>query len=180
MHHPTDRITHTAFVTPDVEHWLEREIAQWVHSMKDRSDDPSRTLLPQSYISLLSTYNTHILWIAAVFHCLKLDFLYSNTQPWNGKKCRLIHTVLMILCHQQQLFGYAHTKWFCVGKQKLLSLSQILCEYIRRKWRNTGLQVYIFYILKILTPAFNLSQALYDWSTIGLHIKFKDVFPGYV
>ena len=26
MHHPTDRITHTtAFVTPVVEHWLERE-----------------------------------------------------------------------------------------------------------------------------------------------------------
>ena len=36
------RIKHTtAFVTPVVEHWLEREIAQWVHPMKDRSDDPS-------------------------------------------------------------------------------------------------------------------------------------------
>ena len=56
IHHPTGRITHTtAFVTPVVGHWLEREIAQWVHSMKDRSDDPShheRTLLPRSYISL--------------------------------------------------------------------------------------------------------------------------------
>ena len=32
MHHPTDRIEHaTAFVTPVVEHWLEREIAQWVY-----------------------------------------------------------------------------------------------------------------------------------------------------
>ena len=31
----------TAFVTPVVEHWLEREIAQWVHPMKDRSDNPS-------------------------------------------------------------------------------------------------------------------------------------------
>ena len=31
MHHPTDRIVHTtAFVTPVVEHWLEREIGQWV------------------------------------------------------------------------------------------------------------------------------------------------------
>ena len=53
MHHPTDRITHTtAFVTPDVEHWLEREIAQWVHPIKDRSDDPShheRMLIPLSY-----------------------------------------------------------------------------------------------------------------------------------
>ena len=41
---------------PVVEHWLEREIAQWVHPMKDRPDDPShneRTILPRSYISLL-------------------------------------------------------------------------------------------------------------------------------
>ena len=56
MHHPTYTIAHTtAFVTPVVEHWLEREIAQWVHPMKDRSDDPSyheRKLLPRSYISL--------------------------------------------------------------------------------------------------------------------------------
>ena len=41
MHHPTDRIAHTtAFVITVVEHWLEWEIAQWVHPMKDRSDDP--------------------------------------------------------------------------------------------------------------------------------------------
>ena len=56
MHHPTDSIAHTtAVVTPVVEHWLEREIAQWVHLTKDRSDDPShheQTLLPQSYISI--------------------------------------------------------------------------------------------------------------------------------
>ena len=56
MHHPTDKIIHTtAFVTPVVEHWLKREIAQWVHPMKDRSDDPShheRTLLPRSYVPL--------------------------------------------------------------------------------------------------------------------------------
>ena len=58
MHHPTERIAHTtAFVTPVVEHWLEREIAQWVLPINDRSDDPShheRTLLPRSYILLLS------------------------------------------------------------------------------------------------------------------------------
>ena len=42
MHYPTDRIIHTtAFVTPVMKHWLEQEIAQWVHPMKDRSDDPS-------------------------------------------------------------------------------------------------------------------------------------------
>ena len=58
MHHPTDRIAHTmAFVTPVMEHWLEREIAQLVHPMKDRSDDPlhhERMLLPLSYILLQS------------------------------------------------------------------------------------------------------------------------------
>ena len=49
------RITHTtAFVTPVVEHWLEREIAQWGHPMKDRSDDPSHheRTLPLSYVPL--------------------------------------------------------------------------------------------------------------------------------
>ena len=53
MHHPTDRITHTmAFVTPVVEHWLERPIVRPI----ERSNDPShheRTILPRSYISLL-------------------------------------------------------------------------------------------------------------------------------
>ena len=52
MHNPIDRIAHTTtFVTPVVGHWLEPEIAQWVHPMKDRSDDLShneRTLLPRS------------------------------------------------------------------------------------------------------------------------------------
>ena len=32
MHHPTDRIAHTtSFVTPVLEHWLEREMTQRVH-----------------------------------------------------------------------------------------------------------------------------------------------------
>ena len=54
---PQQNITYHSFVTPVVEHWLERETAQWVHPMKDRSDDTShheRTLLPRSYISLPS------------------------------------------------------------------------------------------------------------------------------
>ena len=51
-----------AFVTPVMEHWLEQEIAQWVHPMKDRSDDPShheQTLLSRSYISLLPRAGRH-------------------------------------------------------------------------------------------------------------------------
>ena len=72
MHHPTDRMTHTtAFDTPVVEHWLEREIAQWVHPMKDRSNDPShheRTLLPRSYISLLCLRCTQHILFTVLWH----------------------------------------------------------------------------------------------------------------
>ena len=63
MHHPIDRIAHTtAFDTSVMEHWLEREIAQWVHPMKDRSDDPShhdRTLLPRAVRTIHSAYGAH-------------------------------------------------------------------------------------------------------------------------
>ena len=59
-----DRIAHTtAFVTPVVKHWLEREIAQWLHPMKDRSDDPShheRTLLPRMGPRCYDTYLQHL------------------------------------------------------------------------------------------------------------------------
>ena len=67
MHNPT------AFVTPVVEHGLEREIAQWVHPMKDRSDDPShheRTLLPRSYISLP---NRHQMYYTDRKQCLLVN-----------------------------------------------------------------------------------------------------------
>ena len=59
------RITHTtALVTPVVEHWLEREIAQWVHPMKDRSDDPlhhERMFLPWNFRVRNSVWITSML-----------------------------------------------------------------------------------------------------------------------
>ena len=109
MHHPSDRITHTtAFVTPVMEHWLERVIAQWVHPMKDRSNDPShheRRLLPRSYISLLplisqcallaslkqsSTFNHRLLvtyFIATGKHRVPLndDSRFLNTDGRTGE-----------------------------------------------------------------------------------------------
>ena len=73
MHHPTDRTAHTTtFVTPVVEHWLEQEIAQWVHPMKDRSDDPlhhEQTLLPWS-LHALKFYTK----AAIVVHSWQWDF----------------------------------------------------------------------------------------------------------
>ena len=56
MHHPTDRIAYTtAFVTPVVEHWLEREIAQWVYPMKDTH----LTMSERSYHGATSGYHKH-------------------------------------------------------------------------------------------------------------------------
>ena len=95
MHHPTDKIAHTtAFVTPVVEHWLEREIAQWVHPMKDRSDNPShheRTLLPRSYISLLirrvTSYSSKVA-VLITFHI---------TVTW--KRCQNITMFYTLFCY---------------------------------------------------------------------------------
>ena len=39
MHHPTDRIAHTtAFVTPVVVHWLEREHETWLDTHQKAKD----------------------------------------------------------------------------------------------------------------------------------------------
>ena len=75
MHHPTDRMTHTtAFVTPIVEHWLEQEIAQWVHSMKDRSLNtlvtlPSLilTIIKKLFNDTLNTLLINVLSVSEIF-----------------------------------------------------------------------------------------------------------------
>ena len=86
MHHPTSRIAHTtAFVTPVVEHWLEREIAQWVHPMKDRSDDPShheRTLLPRSYISLVLTESRGEMGVGGLV-CICSKYYIKQATTWS-------------------------------------------------------------------------------------------------
>ena len=58
MHHPTDRIAHTtAFVTPVVEHWLEREIAQWV-SLLEAKQLFTRRMEPQNTPYRTTSYRT--------------------------------------------------------------------------------------------------------------------------
>ena len=62
MHHPIDRIAHTtAFVTPVVKHWLEREIAQWVHregSIRRPIAPLSNALTTQQHLALLDMNTT--------------------------------------------------------------------------------------------------------------------------
>ena len=78
LYAPSHRQDSTAFVTPVMEHWLEREIAQWVHPMKDQSDDPShheRMLVPQSYISL-PFFKKMLLFFLFVFLKLLITILF--------------------------------------------------------------------------------------------------------
>ena len=93
-----DRIAHTtAFVTPVVGQWLEREIAQWVHHMKDRSDNTShqkRTPLPRSYITNLC--NNRSIKVRYV-HLTSCGYLYSkiNNKYWHiSKLCNYIWSLL--------------------------------------------------------------------------------------
>ena len=114
MHHPTDRITHTtAFVTPVVEHWLEREIAQWVHPMKDRSDDPpqhDRTLLPWSYISLPQS----------------LEVLKSSTLTQLTREVMCVATVRFTITPPSQVNQARSTK---PGQPSQVKLLQPKCVY---------------------------------------------------
>ena len=57
MHHSTDRISHTtAFVIPVMEHWLEQEIAQWVH----HEGSIRRPIAPQSRVSACGAIHRRI------------------------------------------------------------------------------------------------------------------------
>ena len=66
MHHPTDRIAHTtAFVTPVVEHWLERSFIKSLYvdahepSLGDRRAKRLCNMLPRSGLFFLPNHPTH-------------------------------------------------------------------------------------------------------------------------
>ena len=157
MLHPTDRIIHTtAFVTPVVEHWLEQEIAQWVHAMKDRSDDPShheRTLLPQSYSHLKTvpkiclidsilfkggnvlfndTLNTFYLELYGVGHMIKDHWLEWEIAQWvHPMKDRPYNTMSKRSYHGATSCSQSCLKWFFFSVLLIMSVDlqyQNLCE----------------------------------------------------
>ena len=128
MHHPTDRRTHTtAFVTPVVEHWLEREIAQLVHTMEDRSDDPShheRTLLPRSYISLqfitVSVNQINVLCVSVLSHV------------WNmfGATCS---SVVRVFAHGRRINPSWWTHW-AISSSSQCSMTGVTKAVICTMW----------------------------------------------
>ena len=145
MHHPTDRIAHTtAFVTPVVEHWLEREIDQWVHRMKDWSDDPlhhERTLLPQSYISLPSSWKKTLnrsnkkISSTTTFILSKCDGIMW-LMLWDNNRSSLICVGLVNLKtdHILSLWTCTHIKSQCILPCEAMTALNILTARAVAKW----------------------------------------------
>ena len=114
MHHPTDRITHTtASVTPVVEHWLGREIAQWrIDPMTHRTMSESsyhgtsgHVLLKKMYICCChrsvctASFNVQFMeefypFVMAFSLLLRLTFQFSE------QKLFLVY----ILCHPPMVY----------------------------------------------------------------------------
>ena len=71
----------TAFVTPVVENSLKREIAQWVHPMKDRSDDPSPHALTTE-LHLWETFSLMFISVLEIFTQTDCDFQITHISDW--------------------------------------------------------------------------------------------------
>ena len=88
MHHPVDGIAHTtAFDTPVVEHWLEREIDQWVNLMNDHvmSEHFHHRAMPRSFTT--QEPNTAISSSLAILS-------HEQIQDWPGMSRNVYHNLL--------------------------------------------------------------------------------------
>ena len=102
MHHPTDRITHTtAFVTTVVEHWLEREIAQWVHPMNflkcvQHPVFPGGSIRKEMFLfnDALNTFN---LRLYGVRHMVKDHSDSERENPLHQSIDRMVHNTAIVI-----------------------------------------------------------------------------------
>ena len=92
MHHTTYRIAHTmAFVSPVVEHWLEREIAQWVHPMKQRCQLVQFTCKPYRSLRFAWAYGR-------TMQSLRIFMIFADSNL--NHSTLYIQTVVSLLWHQ--------------------------------------------------------------------------------
>ena len=96
MHHPTYMIIHSIlFVTPVVEHWLEREIAHWVHhegSIRWPTAPWANTLTTELHLAPC--------WVEV----LSRDKNYYFDKTWSSENCLRYHmahfTIQYLLINQ--------------------------------------------------------------------------------
>ena len=93
MHHPIERMIHTtAFVTPVMEHWLEREIAQWVY-------DKEGTNFKYAFINVPHHYQQHIHYLVLVLY-LQKSSVFEIQIIWRQpifRDCKIISSGLFKL-----------------------------------------------------------------------------------
>ena len=140
----------TAFVTPVVEYWLEREIAQWIHPMKDRSINPShheRTLFPRSYISL------H--YCNGVMVYLSISVILTSLPKMPG----ITPFVFWSSYHERTLLPWSYISLhYCNGVMVYLSISVLLTSLPKMP----GITPFVFW------SSYH-ERTLLPWSYISLH-----------
>ena len=102
MHHPTDRMTHTtAFVTPVIEHWLEWEIAQWVHhegSIQRPIAPWANTLTTELHLAPLWWVCMNLQWIWACKIVLPPTIFWEqDVAPWYKHSLMVLWVIGSIL-----------------------------------------------------------------------------------
>ena len=116
MRHPTDRIIHTmAFVTPVVENWLEREIAQWVHTyLLNIVVSTTQTLFQIKSQECVGHIQKH-------FISSPLTYVTNNIQDF--VKCCIKSWVHLDLRPDSMLFGGLHpiVSTISIQKSKILA-----------------------------------------------------------
>ena len=112
---------------------------QWVHPLKDWSDDPShheRTLLPRSYISLLFLY---LVLLAAMYKSTALStnfFLFElfNLVFW----FRIKLMFLFELKEGNALFNDALNTFYMANHERTTLLPRIYISLLSLNWSATG------------------------------------------
>ena len=129
MHHPTDTITHTtAFATPVVEHWLEWEIAQWVHregSIQQPIAQWANALTTE--LHLATNFRGRIV---KLIHNVKWQSFLSP-----AGKCKVInHTLHPWLVSAASRDHTRMASWFIRFKP----YKKCLADYERRCWKTSA------------------------------------------
>ena len=84
MHHPTDRITHTtSIVTPVVEHWLEREIAQSHEGSIRRTITPwANALTTELHLAPIAKECMHYVCMYVCMYWCMTTSIYCVCRVW--------------------------------------------------------------------------------------------------
>ena len=144
MHHPTDRIAHTtAFVTPVVEHWLER-LEKW-HS----TDCRELTLNSASQMPI-------VLWLAAIalvaaFRSPALTNSFSLFITFRAWVARSLFPAKDPAGTEANLANFFCWSGYVVKnlKEELILIILNSAEYVaQRQWLHLAEMLYLFFILK--------------------------------